>query len=343
MKRIPLLLLTALIAVPLFAQETKFEEKVDVNLVLVDVTVTDSRGNQILGLTKDDFVVKENGVVQTVDNVDYFTNRRLLTDPESKAAFKVERVRDERYFVLFFDKLLDTSAYPEFFTELMKAKRAAGEFIEKDMLENDRVAVVGFDSRFKVYTDFTSDKKQLKRALNDAAKFSNGILKTASPVILKDLTRQKMDKSRNTYEAVELLAGTLTPIQARKVVILFSPGFAENLSSTGFTQDETYYRPMIRALNKANVSVYSISLMRGVFHHPLFEGMQRMAADTGGEFYRDVVNYSTPLRQIENVNNGYYMLSYYTKKPSDRDGYQKVQVSLRNPEFRVKARDGYPY
>ena len=35
--------------------------------------VTDNRGNQILGLTKDDFVVKENGVEQTIESLDYFT------------------------------------------------------------------------------------------------------------------------------------------------------------------------------------------------------------------------------------------------------------------------------
>ena len=337
------MLLLAFFALPLGAQETKFEEKVDVNLVLVDVTVTDSKGNQILGLTKDDFIVKEDGVAQALDSVDYFTNRRLLTDPESKAAFKVERVRDERYFVLFFDKLTDTSFYPDFFSELMKAKQASLEFVQNELLENDRVAIVGFDTRLKVYSDFTSDKKQLERALNDAVKFSNGITKTDSPTILKDLTRKQMDKPRNTYEAIKILAGTLQPIQARKVVVLFSPGIAENITSTGFSQDETWYQPMIHALNKANITVYPISLLRGVFHHPVFDSLSRMASDTGGDFYRDVVNYRMPLQKVENVNNGYYMVTYYARKPAAKDGYQRVQVSIKNPEFRVKARDGYPY
>src|SRR6266550_694047 len=82
-------------------QSPPYGEKVDVNLVLLDAVVTDARGNQILGLDKNDFVVKENGVPQDIDSVDYFTNRRLLSSPESKAAFKVERVHEQRYFIFF--------------------------------------------------------------------------------------------------------------------------------------------------------------------------------------------------------------------------------------------------
>src|SRR5512140_2567045 len=85
-------------------QTPTYGEQVNVNLVLVDATVTDRKGNQILGLSKDDFVVKENGVPQEIASAEYFTNRTLLDAPESKAAFKVERVRDERYFILFFDR-----------------------------------------------------------------------------------------------------------------------------------------------------------------------------------------------------------------------------------------------
>src|SRR5436853_6715674 len=102
-KSITLALFFAATAV-LAQQPPQYGEKVNVNLVLLDAVVTDSRGNQILGLDKDDFVVKENGVAQPIDSVDYFTNRQLLNEPESKAAFKVERVHDQRYFVFFFDK-----------------------------------------------------------------------------------------------------------------------------------------------------------------------------------------------------------------------------------------------
>src|SRR5437762_8574440 len=121
-RKLPFALL--LVATAAMAQQQSpapFKEKLDVNLVLLDAVVTDHRGNQILGLDKDDFVVKENGVPQEVDSVDYFTNRRLLNAPENQAAFKVERVHEQRYFVFFFDKPNETSA---FFNRLSLARSA---------------------------------------------------------------------------------------------------------------------------------------------------------------------------------------------------------------------------
>ena len=102
MKHLAAALLLALPALAQQPQPAPFGEKVDVNLVLIDAIVTDNKGSQILGLDKDDFVVKEDGVAQPIDAVDYFTNRRLLNAPEQSAPFKVERVNESRYFVVFF-------------------------------------------------------------------------------------------------------------------------------------------------------------------------------------------------------------------------------------------------
>jgi VWFA-related protein len=46
--------------------------QLDVRRVPVDVVVTDKKGNPVRGLSKDDFVVAENGVPQTVLSFDYF-------------------------------------------------------------------------------------------------------------------------------------------------------------------------------------------------------------------------------------------------------------------------------
>ena len=147
------------LALPAFSQQqAPFQERVDVNAVLLDVIVTDSAGRHILGLGKDDFVVKENGVVQTIDSVDYFTNRRLLDSREEQAPFKVERVREERYFVFFFDKPTSPAGLMD---QVMLAREAVKDFLVEDMKETDYVAIVGHDFRLKVYTDFTNDRKQI--------------------------------------------------------------------------------------------------------------------------------------------------------------------------------------
>jgi Ca-activated chloride channel family protein len=349
-----LTLLVSLLALPAAAQEPALSEKVDVNVVLVDVTVTDRAGNHILGLTKDDFIVKEDGVAQEIASLDYFTNRRLLTSPENQAAFKVERVKEERYFVIYFQKLVDPSIARDYFGELLRVKSAAAKFIEKDMLPGDRVAVVGYDVRLKVYSDFTSDRKQLKKALDDAVSFSNGVTKPSSDdpkAILNNIDyKTLMGGDGRGYDGLRILANALNAIPARKVLIYFSMGLGEVDSRNPYlaVNEESFVRPMIEALNRANVTVYAVNMLpnaTGMRRIPpaLEQTVSRMTSETGGEYFREAVSYSTPFSRIENANNGYYMLSYYRKRSDDAHGYQKIDVSLKNPEFRVTARDGYPY
>src|SRR5437764_5010219 len=125
-------------AAPLLGQQQTepFKAKVDVNLVLLDAVVTDSRGNQILGLGKDDFVVRENGIPQSIQSVDYFTTRKLLEGPEKNAAFSVERVHDERYLIYFFDKpLAGAMADPT-----RTARYELARYLQDHMHPEDRIA-----------------------------------------------------------------------------------------------------------------------------------------------------------------------------------------------------------
>ena len=334
------------LAVPAFAQNT-FGEKIDVNVVLIDAIVTDDKGNQILGLDKNDFIVRENGVPQTIESVDYFTNRRLLDAPEGQAPFNVERVREERYFLFFFDESADNS----FNDEMRLAVQAANDFIDQEMLDVDRVAIVGHDVRLKVYSDFTGDKGQLKRALQEVTKFSNGITEpraSSGPSILRNVDKKKMmDHTGTTYQALTLLADSLRPLRARKNLVLFSPGIhepSETVRAGVLLNTSRYYEPMVRALNAANVAVYAINIVRDAPSTPaLHQTLERVATATSGDYFRWGGNFTPALKRIENVNNGYYLISYRTKKSGGESGFQKVDVKLRNPEFRVKAREGYAY
>ena len=328
-------------ALPLMAQEPKLSEQVDVNLVLVDVTVTDRSGNQILGLDKNDFVVREGDVEKPIDSVDYFTNRRLLDSPESKAAFKVERVREERNFIFFFHKPLDPSFAPDFRSELLRARRSAEEFIDRKMLPKDRVAIAGFDARLKIFSDLTSDKQALKRALDDVVRFSDGIKQGNTPILSEIDAKKMMNKTGTAYDAVRMLADSVDQILGRKVLVLFSPGIGEPALFDNAQDEQRYIRPMIESLNRANVTVYSAGMKVPIV--TLEEILARMAIETGGEFFRNPVNYAIPLAEMEKDNSGYYLLSYYSQKPKDKHGYQKINVAVRNSEFRVKAREGYPY
>lgn len=331
-------------ALPSYAQQ--YQERVDVDLVLVDVTVTDRRGNQILGLGPDDFIVKENGVAQTLESVDYFTNRRLLTSPEEKAAFKVERVREERYFILFFDEDMREDGQ----NRLRRAQRDAIEFVRERMKPEDRVAVAGYDARLIVYSDFTSDRTILEKALAEIPRFSQGLTSVpeyaGETSIMRNIETDAMIKETGrVYDAVKMLAEAIRPIQARKVLALFSGGIGEPSSFHPQVpeNEEFFYQPMIRALNASNVTVHAIALLEDRTFSAREQTLARIASETGGKYYTSVVNFGGPLSRIEKESSGYYLLTYRIRKPDGEHGYQKIDVALKNPEFRVRARDGYVY
>lgn len=346
MRRIAAALAFIALAIPAFAQQQPgFREEIDVNAVLLDVIVTDSRGNQILGLGPEDFVIKENGVVQPVDTVDYFTNRRLLEAREEQAPFKVERVREDRYFIFFFDKPSDPGVL---FDQVIQAREAVTDFVKNEMKDTDHVAIVGHDFRLKVYSDFTTDKKQLEEALKQATKFGKGLNKAPAgdgPSILRNI--EDIDDSGTVYEALDILADSVRSIRARKNLVLFSPGIIardETIRGELLLTRSRYLEPMLQSLNAANVSVYPVQLQRDVTATSFFhQRLSEVADSTGGQYFQFVTNFRAPVNRIENVSSGYYLVTYRSKHPKGETGFQKVDVSLRNPEFRVVARSGYQY
>jgi VWFA-related protein len=336
-------------ALPLFAQQQPaLTEQIDVNAVLLDVIVTDAKGNQILGLSADDFVVEENGVQRAIDSVDYFTNRQLLDAREENAPFKVERVREERYFVFFFDKPQD----PGFlFDRLNNAREAVRKFIREDMKEGDQVAIAGHDVRLKIYSDFTSDKARLERALEDSVRFGRGVTEGSTP-ILKTIGKKSMiNKTGTVYQALALLADATQPIRARKNLVLFSPGIADinERQMQGMLMDRSrHLDDALHSLNAANVSVYGVQLLEqghADLSTPIFhQRMSELASETGGKYFQFNTSFFPAINQVEETNAGYYLLSYRSDKTRGQRGFQRVAVSVKGqPQLRVTARAGYEY
>jgi VWFA-related protein len=155
----------------------------------------------------------------------------------------------------------------------------------------------------------------------------------------------------SVYEALDVLADAVKPIRARKNLVLFSPGIVDISESVrhGMIVDRSrYLDPALQSLNAANVSVYSAQLQRPIetrvsttpyFHQRLTE----LASATGGEYFQFGTSFKPVVKKVEKTNAGYYLVTYRSKKPRGEKGFQKVDVSLRNPEFRVVARSGYEF
>ena len=344
---------------PLLAQndqpQGQFEGRVDVREVLLDVLVTDKKGNVIVGLDKNDFVVKEDGKPVDLTGITFYSNSRFLESQQetAKKGISVDRVPEDRYFILFYeDQKTKAVDAPRLLTQQILAGRESREWLQRGMLPSDWVAVVSYDQKLIVHQDFTHDKRLLLQAVNEAIKskdpganWPSRIKNDGGPSLVANLPRGNAlrDKTPTIYEALQEVADAAGQVTGRKNLLLFTPGFGRVDDFGLFTPDPRYYPPMMQALNDNNVAVYPIDLWPAGTDHPLASAMNKLALDTGGTYYFNFTNFSTPLEQVAKENSGYYLLSYRATHPSDKNGFQKVEVTTKNPEFRIRAREGYEY
>jgi len=347
------------LSLPSRAQEPAqvgFEGKVTVNEVLMDVLVTDAKGNVIVGLDKNDFRVKEGGKPVELTGVTFYSNRRLVqASPQLEAkGVKVEQIPEDRFFVLFFDDQKHTvGGAPRLLSQQLEAAKRAKGWVDGEILPNDWVAVVSYDNRLKVQQDFTHDKAALVAAIDDAMKgsgregnYPSRISQNGNPSLFAALPKgdELRDKTPNIYEAIQILSRAAGNVRGRKNLLVFTYGFPGNVNTFGaYVPDKRYFDPTVRSLNAFNVAAYTIDLTPPGTDHTLGDAMNKMAFDTGGRYFFNVANFSTAFDQISHENNGYYLLSYASQKEAGKSGFQEVKIETTNPELKIKARKGYTY
>ena len=121
-------------------------QEVEVLQVVVPAVVTDRRGNYVSDLTKDDFVIVEDGIEQEIS---YF----------SKSG------RSTFHLVL----LIDISSSMR--DKIQKVKEVAKQFLRQLMTKGDKAIIVFFNHEVFEDSDFTSDIGELDNALSIAIPF----------------------------------------------------------------------------------------------------------------------------------------------------------------------------
>ncbi len=135
-----------------------------VELVSLNVTVTDGAAKYVTGLGQDDFQVFEDGAQQKLT---FFTPTQ---QPISLAI------------------LLDTSASME---ERMDLAREAAIGFTRQLHHDDQAEVIDFDSQVRVLSPFTSDGAALEKAIRTTAANGSTSLYNAVYIALKDLKKVK--------------------------------------------------------------------------------------------------------------------------------------------------------
>jgi Ca-activated chloride channel family protein len=162
---------------PRGAQEPSF--RAGIELVSLNVTVSDGSGRYVTDLDKGDFQVFEDGVKQDVT---------LFNRTNSPIALAL---------------LLDTSASME--SKLSTVQEAAIGFARK-LRPQDLAEVIDFDSRVVVLQGFTNDVPQLEQAIRKTSAGGSTSLYNAVYIALKDLKKAATSPDEVRRQAIVVLS-----------------------------------------------------------------------------------------------------------------------------------------
>ncbi len=161
-----------------------FEESVHVKVVNVQVFVRDKDGNPVTGLTRKDFILREEKDPVTITNFYEVQDRVKVSDvpglvPEEPEVRFVDRPGLERRRVIVpEDERLNLVIYIDHMNirpqNRNRVFRYVREFLRKDVTRDDRVMLLSYNRSVKVERDFTSDPQMIANALYELEKHTGG-------------------------------------------------------------------------------------------------------------------------------------------------------------------------
>ena len=308
------------------------------NLVRVDVTVIDHRGQPVPSLKAEDFLIEEDGVPQKVTSLKYVEANGQPTDdlslpirsPEHAAA---EAARDDvRVFLIFWDEYSIDQ-----FASAIRAREALGRLVATAFQPTDLVALMDqltpSDAiRFtRDFSDLTLDVKKLRgrlglyiptRSVVEDAQLQKG-----------DVRKLRAEVTASALKGAVVYLGTLR--EGRKTVIFVSEGIR------GLGADATaVLGDVVRAANESNTAIYTVD-PRGLSARASSDSLYLLADNTGGRTVVNTNGLDTAMRQIVHESSAFYLLGYSSiRNPSD-GRFHQIKVRVNRNGLDVRARRGY--
>jgi Ca-activated chloride channel homolog len=313
------------------AQEGEGHIHVIVNMVQLNVAVTDKNGNYITGLTPKDFIITEDGIPEKLATFGEGNGptRSLMAagtndKPEPSAADVVEQagarsslldsrqsldalVAGANVFILF-----DTSNY--MYRGFVFAQDAIADFVRS--LENaDKIALYSYSRDLSRVATLTPDRGEVLRAVRTTVAGDEAALYNTLLLTLKDAAQY----------------------QGRKVVVVFSNG--PDNSSVVPPED------VAELAQSSGISVYMISTQQARLEPVSTAVFERMTAATGGKAYF-AKNWRDEKKAFASIRDDLahlYTLSYYPQ-PNPNRGWRSINVKLVGDalkKYHVRTRNGY--
>jgi VWFA-related protein len=297
--------------------------RVVVNLVQLNVAVTDGKGNYITGLRPSDFTVSEDGISEKVATfAEGYEPARSLNElvdegaeplagevprrPTAPETFE-SSITGANVFVLF-----DTSDY--MYRGFVFAQDAISEFI-RSLGNADKIAFYSYSRDLSRAAPLTADRGTVVQAVRSTVAGDQAALYNALLLTLKDA-------AQNT---------------GRKVVVVFSNG--PDNSSVVPPEDVAEFA------QSAGVSIYMISTRTAQIEPLSAAVFERMTAATGGKAYfaKDWKDEHRAFASIRDDLAHLYSLTYYPKANAN-SGWRGISVKLNGDQlkkYKVRTRNGY--
>ena len=334
-----LALLGAAAASPLQAQNPpRFSDRVDVARVLVDARAITHRGQPLLGLTPDNFDVRIDGKPARVESASWVAGGLAAAEAEAEregpAQVSPLPPVEGRLIVFLFQKSLDSSRIGGLMRMLLDLRGFVDGFTPYD-----RIAVVSFDSRLRLWLDFTFDIDRVREVFARHLLFGGTPPEPSGegPSLFEALGgRTRAARAYDMESALRLLAAGLLPLPGAKTIVLVGHGFGR--FGVGHVLVENDYGAARQALHDARASVFCLDVTNAD-SHSLEAGLKLVAADTGGFFERTHVFGRRALERLGATLAGHYVL--LVEKPVGRRGDHRIDVRLIGREGLVYARNAF--
>jgi Ca-activated chloride channel homolog len=309
------------------AQEGKPNIRVVVNMVQLNVAVTDSKGNYVTGLRPQDFLVTEDGIKEKIATFGEGNEptHRLLDIPEA-AAQAANRLRDPaqgsaadppatfgslvagaNVFILF-----DTSNY--MYRGFVFAQDAIADFV-RSLESADNVAFYSYSRDLSRAASLTSDRSQVLRGVRSTVAGDDAALYNCLLLTVKDAAKYT----------------------GRKMIVVFSNG-PDNASMVP-PED------VAELAQFSGIPIYMISTEQAKLEPVSTAVFERMTAATGGRAYfaKTWKDQKRAFASIRDDLGHLYSLSYYPQANPNR-GWRSVTVKLVGEhlkKYHIRTRNGY--
>ena len=315
------------------AQDDQGQIRVNVNLVQLNVAVTDHDGNYVTGLRPQDFVVSEDNISEKIATFEEGGERnRTLTKASSNVSSSdgddeiqisgetpshpsagdepkppVSPIADANVFILF-----DTSNY--MYRGFVFAQDAIAGFV-RSLGSASKVAFYSYSRDLFRAAPLTADRTRVLRGVRSTVAGDNAALYNCLLLTVKDAAR----------------------ITGRKVIVVFSNG----------PDDASVVPPedVAELAQSTGTVIYMVSTRQAQLEPISTAVFERMSKATGGKAYfaKSWKDEAKAFASIREDLAHLYSLSYYPQSNPNR-GWRTITVKLVGKDlqkYHVRTRDGY--